>query len=102
VKTTLDLPDQLVQQLKIRAVQERRPIKRLVAELLSQSLNAASAPHLPAAPPLPKNIVMNERGFPVIRCGQDVPASQMTVEELVAMEQEVLFQEDMQRAGIPR
>lgn len=41
MKTIFDLPDQLLQRIKFRAVQERRAIKYLVANLLNQSLNAA-------------------------------------------------------------
>lgn len=100
MKTTLDLPDDLVQRMKIRAVQERRPLKRLVAELLIQSLNAASLPAQATALPRSEHIVLNKRGFPVIRCGTNAPASRMTAEELIATEQQALLEEDMQRAGI--
>jgi plasmid stability protein len=101
MKTTLDLPDELVRRIKIRAVQEGRSLKRLVAELLSQSLNAAAVPGPAASLPTSESITLNERGFPVIRCGPDAPASGMTAEELIAMEQQTLQEEDMRRAGFP-
>jgi plasmid stability protein len=101
MKTTLDLPEELVRRMKIRAVQEGRPLKRLVAELLGQSLNAATALPPAATLPLSEHIVLNERGFPVFRCGPNAPASRMSAEELIALEQETLLGEDKQRAGIP-
>jgi hypothetical protein len=36
VKTTLDLPDALVKQVKLRAVRERRKLKDAVADLFAQ------------------------------------------------------------------
>ncbi len=38
MKTTIDLPDDLVRELKIRAVREDRKLKDLVAELLRAGL----------------------------------------------------------------
>ena len=38
MKTTIDLPDELVREVKIRAVREGRKMKELVAELLERSL----------------------------------------------------------------
>ena len=101
MKTTLDLPDDLVRRMKIRAVQEGRSLKRLAAELLSQSLNASAASTATAALPGSEHITLNNRWFPVIRCGPNANASQMTAEELITMEQQALLEEDMQGAGIP-
>jgi plasmid stability protein len=103
MKTTLDLPDDLVQRIKIRAVQERKPMKRLVADMLTQSLEAPATNAVSSYPePLPEGLMLNERGFPVFRCGPNAPASKMTVEELLALEQESQLEEDRQRAGISR
>jgi hypothetical protein len=99
VKTTLDLPDDLVRRMKIRAVEAGIPLKRLVTELLRQSLNAAALP--PPGPSLPdaEHVMLNEKGFPVIRCGPNAPASRMTAEQLVALEHQTLLEEDTRRAG---
>jgi len=43
---------------------------------------------------------MKERGFPLLQSGPDAPASTMTSEQLIALEQETLLEEDLQRAGI--
>ncbi|MGC9450172.1 MAG: hypothetical protein ACP5I4_01885 [Oceanipulchritudo sp.] len=101
MKTTLDLPDDLVKRIKIRAVEEGRPLKRLVADLLRQSLSAAPPPAPAAESAVSEHILLNQRGFPVIRCGPNASANRMTAEELIAMEQQALLQEDSQRAGVP-
>jgi plasmid stability protein len=101
VKTTLDLPDELVRRMKIRAVEEGRPLKRLVAELLSRSLNMTAIPAPSTVLPMPEPIVLNQRGFPLIRCGTNAPAGGMTAQELIAVEQQSLLEEDMRRGGIP-
>lgn len=50
MKTTLDLPDDLVKAVKIRAVEENRRLKDVIADLLRRGLekNAAEPPHRPA------------------------------------------------------
>jgi plasmid stability protein len=40
VKTTVDLPDELVRELEIRAVQQNRELKDVVADLLRRGLAA--------------------------------------------------------------
>lgn len=100
MKTTLDLPDDLVRRIKIRAVHESKPLKRLVAELLNQGLNGVAPPTTPHPLLESVHLALNERGFPVIRCGPNVPAAGMTAEQLVELEQQALLEEDMQRAGI--
>ncbi len=42
MKTTLDLPEELVRQLKLRAVQEGRRLKDLAAEFLAAGLSPQS------------------------------------------------------------
>ncbi|MFN0127798.1 MAG: hypothetical protein ACKV19_14050 [Verrucomicrobiales bacterium] len=101
MKTTLDLPDELVQRLKIRAVMERRPLKHFVAELLAKGLEPPVEPAVSREKPLPTGLELNEHGFPVFRCRADAPASRMTAEELIAMEQQALEEEeDLSRVGI--
>ena len=99
VKTTLELPDDLVRRMKIRAVQERRPLKRLVADLLTQGLNAPSAPH-PALPVATSRVTVAENGFPVFRCTPKAAAKRMSAKELIALEQQTLMEEDARRAGL--
>lgn len=52
MKTTLDLPDELMHEVKIRAVHEHRKLKDVIAELLRTALGADK----PRPPKLPKPI----------------------------------------------
>ena len=102
MKTTLDLPDDLVQHIKIQAVQKRIPIKRLVANLLVKGLESADAIDATGPPPLPAGLELNSDGLPVFRSTQDAPATKMTTEELLAIEQQTQQEEDLERAGLSR
>lgn len=102
MKTTLDLPDELVQQIKIRAVQARKPLKHFVADLLVKGLEAPPVANLAEPESLPAGLEINARGFPVIRCGPDAPAATMSTAQLLALEQESLHAEDLKRGGDAR
>ena len=93
MKTTIDLPVGLVREMKIRAAHDGRKLKDVAAELLKRGL---ADPGKPAKP----RIEIQANGLPVIRCGKDAPASRMTTEELLALEQETLLREDLQRVGL--
>jgi hypothetical protein len=93
MKTTFDLPPDLVRDVKLRAVHEGRKLKDVATELLRRGL---ADPIKPAKP----RIEIQANGLPVIRCGKDAPASRMTTEELLALEQEILLREDLQRVGL--
>lgn len=53
MKTTLDLPDELVRRVKMRALQSDRKLKDTVAELLETGLRAAAGTPPAAASPQP-------------------------------------------------
>lgn len=53
MKTTLDLPDELVRRVKMRAVQSDSKLKDMVAALLDVGLRAESTAASSAAPPTP-------------------------------------------------
>jgi hypothetical protein len=93
MKATFDLPPDLVREVKLRAVHEGRKLKDVATELLRRGL---ADPIKPAKP----RIEIQTNGLPVIRCGRDAPASRMTTEELIALEQETLLREDLQRVGL--
>jgi len=70
-----------------------------VADYLSQGLGLtprADSKKMGSSP----MVEIGPRGLPVIRCAPDAPATRMSAEELVKLEQETLLQEDMKRAGI--
>ena len=44
MKTTLDLPDELMREVKIRAVHEHKKLKDTIAELLKKGMAASRTP----------------------------------------------------------
>jgi len=99
MKTTLDLPDEIVREMKLRAVMQGRTLRDLVTEFLRQGLGMAAPRQAPQLSP-DSPIQINENGFPVFRSGDNAPAQRMTIEQLMQLEQDALHGEDMQRAGI--
>ena len=99
MKTTLDLPDELIREVKLRAVVQRRTVKDLVAEFIRQGLGMPPREELKKRP-ASSRVEIQENGLPVIRCNPHAPATRMSVEELLALERESQTQEDLQRAGL--
>jgi hypothetical protein len=66
MKTTLELPDALVKQVKLRALRDGRKLKGAVADLLRKGLTVASN----AKPVTRGPVVTKDRktGLPVIAC----------------------------------
>ena len=90
MKTTLDLPDALVKQVKLRAVREGRKLKDAVAELLRKGLAVATdtEPNEPA----PVIIKDKKTGLPLIVCKHAAsPEEEMTPERVadILLAQEV-------------
>jgi hypothetical protein len=96
MKTTLDLPDDLV-----RAVQDGRKLKDAVADLLRKGLAASTAPRRTGAAKASSRIKTDPTtGLPVIIGDPNAPARKMTVAQLLALEQETQTQEDLERLGL--
>jgi len=98
MKTTLDLPDHLMQQVKHRALQQGRPIKALVADYIRQGL------HGPAALPLTTNsgvLEVDDEGLPLYRPDPQRKRHSIDLATALRLEQDALNQEDRQRAGLP-
>jgi hypothetical protein len=91
MKTTLDLPDDLVQELKLRSVHERSKLKDVAAAALRRGLA------MDGKPPQPRKKSIK---LPLFECGPDAPAAKMSAEELIALEQKVVEEEDLKRAGL--
>jgi hypothetical protein len=90
MKTTLDLPDALVMQVKLRAVREGRKLKDAVAELLRKGL-AATTEDEPQAP-APVIAKDKKTGLPVIMCREAAaPEQEMTAQRVadILLAQEV-------------
>jgi hypothetical protein len=60
VKTTLELPDELMRRVKLRAVHRNQKLKDAIAQLLE--LGMAAAPEAQASPRAPKPVRLRKRG----------------------------------------
>ncbi len=84
MKTTLDLPDDLVRELKIHAVNENRKLKDTIADLLRRGLAQKHA--VPAT-------ARRRLELPLVECAHEArPGEEMTPERVAAvlLEDEVL------------
>ena len=98
MKTTFDLPDVLVQQVKRRAISEGRNLDATVVDLLHKGLatpETSATALIPAG--LPRIGKHAQTRLPVILCNPGAPASDMTAAELIDLEQETQLQEDLER-----
>ena len=87
MKTTLDLPDDLMRSVKLKAVREDRTLKDLVAELLRRGL-AVDEQEPPASPPRVQ--------LPLVHCAHPAtPDDEMTPGRVA----EVLIDEEARGAG---
>ena len=79
MKTTLDLPDALMRQVKLRALREGRKLKDAVADLLRKGL-AADATTAAEAPVVARD---KKTGLPLIRCKKAAsPQDELTPERV--------------------
>lgn len=99
MKTTLDLPEDLVREVKLHAVRQRRPMKDVVADFLRQGLGMAPT-GVGELASLGTMVRTGEDGLPVIRCAPDAPAFKMSVLELLQLARESQTDEDLQRSSI--
>ena len=99
MKTTLDLPDELIREVKLRAVHQRRTVKDLVAELIRHGLGMAPLGRAKKHP-VSSMVRIGARGLPVIQCAPNAPATRMSAAELLALEQETQTEEDLKRARL--
>ena len=86
MKTTFDLPPDLVRDVKLRAVHEGRKLKAVAAELLRRGL---SRPESPASSKQKPRIVRDPiSGLPVIRSKRSAGFIPPSLEESLAMIQQ--------------
>lgn len=101
MKTTLDLPDDLIREAKLRALIQGRTLRDLVADFLRQGLGRV--PPVPSALPSPASMVkIGSNGLPVIRCRPHAKAgkaSTASLQALLNLEQLAQTELDMQHAG---
>jgi len=89
VKTTLDLPDELMRAAKIRAANEGRKLKDVVADLIRRGL---------AEEPKGVGRVRKRVGLPLIECAHDARRGQEMTPNRIAR---VLAREDATTARQP-
>lgn len=99
MKTTLELPDHLMRQVKQRAVQQGRPIKELVADYIRQGLHGSAAQ--PQQVARREALEVDAQGFPLFRTDPQLKRQPIDVATALRLEQDTLMQEDRQRAGLP-
>jgi hypothetical protein len=98
MKTTLEIPDEIMRAAKIRAAVEGRKLKDVVTEALKAGLLATGS-----SARSPKSIRVEtdpKTTLPVVTAIADAPGSTLTAEELRHLEQDSLNREDLQRAGL--
>jgi hypothetical protein len=101
MKTTIDLPEELVREVKLRALMQGRTLRDVVADYIRQGLGMP-APGSATAPPSGSVVSIGANGLPVIYGDADAPASRMSIEELLQLEQDALAptDEELRGAGI--
>ena len=75
MKITFDLPEDLVRQLKLRALRDRRKLKDAVADSLRAGLQASSRADAPIEKPA-QVVTDKKTGLPVIQCRCATPSAQ--------------------------
>jgi plasmid stability protein len=93
MKTTLDLPADLVREMKLRAAQMGCRVEEVATELLKRALAPGKTASAPVAT---KGTIM----LPLFPSPKTAPASRMSTAELLALEQETLHQEDLRGVGL--
>ena len=96
MKTTLDLPDELVREVKLRALNENRKLKDAVAELLRKGLAAPEGDKAMMAPSAMKRD--RKTGLPVIECRKGA-TREITPKRAadILLEQEMKWHEEASR-----
>lgn len=90
MKMTIDLPDSLVKEIKLRALQDDLKLKDAIARLLRRGLDLPE--NSDAADDGPGYIIDHETGLPLIPCRRTArPADEITADRIkeILLEQEV-------------
>jgi plasmid stability protein len=98
MKTTLDLPDSLVKQVKLRALREGRKLKDAVADLLRKGLAAPT--HADAVSDCSAITTDKQTGLPLIKGKHPAaPGEEITPERVadILLAQEVEWHHDVIR-----
>jgi hypothetical protein len=91
MKTTVDLPNDLVREIKLRAVNEGRKLKEVVTDLLRFGLEQGASLSKASSPQKGKIAI------PFFPTSPDAPATRMNIDALIALEQAAQLEEDHAR-----
>lgn len=97
MKTTLDLPDDLVKEVKYRAVRDGKKLRETVAELLRSGLVAGPPPPKAARPSVGSD---PNTGLPLIEGAPGAAISSMGTDEIYALIHATQEEEDLERFGL--
>ena len=95
MKMTIDLPEELIKAIKIRAAQEQRTVRELVAAYLTDGLYPSDAAPTPAS--TATEIVIAPWGLPIIRSIPGSTPCTMTGEETIEFINNALTKLDYER-----
>jgi hypothetical protein len=90
MKMTIDLPRDLIQEVKSRAINDGQRWEDIIVELLRKGLDVPHAP--PPSAPSPRVQIDPQTGLPIIACDPGAPARGMSIEQLLAMENDLSSQ----------
>jgi hypothetical protein len=90
VKTTLDLPEDLVREMKLRAVHEGRKLREVATEIFRRGL---AQPCLQTAGATQPSVIQNRVKLPLIQCLLGTPKFNLTPEEI----DQILLEQEMKR-----
>lgn len=99
MKTTLDLPDELIRAAKLRTVAQGRTLRDLVPTFFVRGWAWRRQGHQRSRRQTPWS-KLGPSGLPVIRCRPGAPATQMSAQDLLRLEQLTQTEEDMRHAGL--
>jgi len=96
----LELPDELIRELEIRAVVQGRTLKDLVAEFIRQGLGL---PRIESGTSTNSSkIAIDADGLPVIPCRPRSRRRKLTVDQSLKLEREAEQRDALNRAGLAR
>lgn len=100
MKTTLDLPDELLRAVKVRAARSNRRFKDVVAELLAKGMSEPAQPPSRQNDVAPRQVeISDETGLPLIRSPGNAPISSMSTDEIYALIHRTQIEEDIENVG---
>ena len=97
MKTTLELPDPLMRQVKIRAASQGRKLKDVVTELIQRGLEFSGRQKAQTTPVIEQD---KKRGLPVLKAIPDAPAAKSIAKQLLELERSALEEDDLRHAGL--